>query len=688
MRGTDKVHRIAVIDFATGVEVTMNEKLSFDGFSAMGVSGIERLLEEKIHDRGDTSFKGKLTNWDNWNSPNSRDKAAYTATDQAFARAANIFDQWKTEPKGASTRSRHLVLITDGRPTSPGNTGPKPLQDKIEKTVKKLRDGFKPFDMDVLGIDENGEYWNEDEKFWVDVTGGRAQRAVKPINVAQWVKEIGDRWLGVKGNRILGDTYEAPPYLRRLEFEVYTASVSPPLRLLSPTGVEIFPVTATGGSPKAFTFFSIDNPEAGIYRFGKPDGFVGDISANALGPRVVLREPVRQVDVSESSSIIYQALLSRDTDILKERSGAPLTAEVAITGPDCKPACTLKAEIGDDGRCTTKERWQPPAKGEYQIQLTLKRSKDGQVVAVSPGETITATDNPVLRLNLLEPSGLADVGLPPWRGSLHVGLQLHGKKGEKVDDPKSFIPEPDSWLSVRRVDAAGAPLAGAAGEPLPIHRDKGVFSFEVPVDVGFVDGIGWGDPVRVDLVLSAGDVAKGAPPLAGVRLPDGDETHRVLSDPMSIGRIQVRWPWWLRWLTLIVGGLLVLGVTGVLAFLMLPRLIMGALDRSLGGRLEFRVFDANRDPNAIQGANPFPLGGRLRLNLDGKVEIGPAGSKKIFEHLRLRRTPANHAKLRVAYRLAGEKNIREDNLPIGVDINITGAPSGTWRMRLMVNKRA
>ncbi len=556
-------------------------------------------------------------------------------------------------------RRQVVLIITDGRAALP-NARPAEMRTRIRQRGDRLSNlGAEIW---LVGLNDADRYWLDgDGAFWEEIAGdvNRARLAAGASTaLPSIVYDMVDDWLGVTGAQLVDSEYLCPPYMSRLAFTVNFGKPRGTIRILDPDGLAV-PRSAGGGHtrPGTYAHFSLDDPKPGLYTIDKEPGRHQVIRASATPAGLDLLLPAGAADLDTTTAILLQAKRSagKPIDLLP---AYPVEVMILITAPSGK-AARLSAEMDDDGKVEAEFCF--AESGTYQLLINgLVTLTDGSRADVFAGSTSGAKHTIEVSdrrpLWLVPHSFRPDRGIaaPPWATEAELDFELAVADLGPVDDLEQVVREPAAWLQLLPLDPSGV----AIGPPIRMTVTAPArFSATVPLDLNWNRAPGLTGLGQVQLrVLAEPGRLTGEHYLKAIRLEPGFEHLRVGSDPLTLGPIAVRLPWWLRGLALVP----VLALLALTAWLfmtrLLPSLAIRRRDRARGRNVQLKIYDLVSDPTGAS-AKVFPAGGKRCQRLDRKVMIEVKGTTVIAERCRLTRlVRPGKARARLEYRWGkGEK---------------------------------
>ena len=199
----------------------------------------------------------------------------------------------------------------------------------------------------VVGLNDASNYWNEgDGEFWERLAGaGRARLAeTAALSISALVQEIVNEWLGSAGEAI-GNTYECPPYLRRVVFNVNFGVPRSGVRVIDPGGKELPLLSGgTASAPGTFARFTAEDPVPGVYRVEQEPSRSYANFVEIFPPNIQRLSPGRQT--SAVGSFGSSSATAEQPGVVTQRRGSPwkmtpysgqLGAITATTSPFASP---------------------------------------------------------------------------------------------------------------------------------------------------------------------------------------------------------------------------------------------------------------------------------------------------------------------------------------------------------------
>jgi hypothetical protein len=555
----------------------------------------------------------------------------------------------------------------------------------------------------AIGLNDSDYYWLDgDGAFWESLTEtGRtrlADRASTGLPIV--VGTVVDEWLGraskpvpdPKAKAADKDQYVCPPYLSRVSFRVTSSIPRGTVRILDPAGVAV-PRTAGGPAldPGTFALFSVDDPAPGVYKIEKAADRSFVMSAEEVPPQVERVLPAGETDLGAETRIVFRATKASGQP-LEPLKKWPIRASVRITPPS-GPPLEIPAESKDDGRFEAV--WKPTVPGVYRTELRgLVRLEDGKerdIFQAGPHayqRELTVSKRRPLFLELDTPSPTAGLRLAPWADSAEIELSLHEGAGDRIEELAKRVKEPESWLSLVPIDASGVAL----GAPVPlVPAADGTFSGRIPVTFG------WND---LDLPSRLGSVyfkveaqpgrMNGDEYLNSIRLLREAEDRRVGGDPMTVGPLAVRLPWWLLFLGFVPLLALAVAAGWWLVLRLLPDQVIRREDAARGGQVQIRIYDHREGPDGVSALS-LPVGGGRSFALDERVSLSltsDGGDQRVVaDRFRVTRLSSpRKARARLEYRWRGQREKHKTDLATGSQKPLKGLPPEAGRLVVMLSE--
>ena len=614
VEGTDLVHRVAVVDFGDEASAAFPAplRLAYDpadpGSALRGAKAVaERYLTPKA-----------LIN---------------TNTPAGMAAGLREYDRMDSSGR-LEGRRRVMLILTDGRPDLPRVKTTDELKGEAIKEAEALK--ARGVGIWVVGLNDASNYWNGgDGEFWERLTGvGRARLAeTAAMSISALVQEIVNEWLGSAGEAI-GNSYECPPYLRRVVFSVTFGVPRSGVRVIDPDGKELS--LSSGGAasaPGTFARFTAEDPVPGVYRVEQDPSRSYANFVEIFPPNIQRLSPGRRTSAEAEARIIFRVTNSRGQP-LEPLAGWPLLSSVVVTSP-AGEVTELPTSFEGDGKF--QANWKPPGLGSYRVRLkgvvTLKGGKTVDVFASDSGayeEWLEVDNSRPYRLQMTSPNPAGGLRVMPWDTEARVEFSLLDPRKAKVEKPEEVVRDAGSWLSLQVIDESG--VAVSPPEPLTL-TPAGTFAANVPVRLNWKGGEGWWFPGHLSLRVNAQTERLGAESfLDGIDLPEGAEALRIGSDPLTVGPVGVRY----SWLLLVPALLLLLAVPLALAAWLFPNSLVWWIDARKRRTVELKIYDGNEDPNGDY-AKRLPAGSWKNFKYDRKVSIPVNGQEVLARKFRVSR---------------------------------------------------
>jgi hypothetical protein len=671
VEGTSFVHRVSVVNF---------------GDKASAAFPAPLVLRYNPADPGNTLREAKALveryvtaqNLQNTNTPEALELCS-----KELERMAS------SEP--VDGRRRVVLLLTDGRPDLPGSGS---SLDDLRNQISRQADALKSRDVGiwVVGLNDVDNYWNQgDGDFWEKITGaGRARLAeTASTNISSLVQEIVNEWLEVRGTPI-GKEYECPPYLRRIVFNINFGLPRSDVSVSDQDGREI-PLSSGGSAsaPGTFARFIVDDPPPGIYRIKQDPSRSYSNFVETLSPEVKRLSPGAGTSLEAEARIVFQASDSKGQP-LEILPDWPINASIVIGQPSAAPV-EIPATFKGEGKFEAK--WKPPALGVYSARLkglvTLKSGATFDVFgssAHSYNEQLEVNDSHPYWLQMNAPDPAQGLRVMPGQASARVEFALLDSKKEKVANPASVVKDPATWLKLQVIDKSGVPLAA----PVPLQpTPTGTFEASVPVSLNWKAGEGWWTPGRLNLrVIAEPERLPVNNFLDSIALTEETETKRVGDDRMTVGAVDIRYPWWLLGLALLLILLLVLAVVLILLRRLIPGVLMWWIDSSRRRLVELKLYDGDTDP-AGDSAKKYPAGGWHEFKYDRQVSVSVDGQEIVATLFRVRRVLSPdeiRAEVEYSWQNDPQKKKHRSIITKGRAERLRGLPAGGYLLRLDVKQ--
>lgn len=652
---TGAVHRFSVVEFADEAKVPLSGQVIRGRSNPAALDRVRALLE--------TSVSAK--DWGNTNTGAALEAAL-----------GEMRTMRRSDPAGP--RRRVVLLITDGRPVVPGEA-----PDAVRARIRALASQFaaEGVELWVVGLNDADNYWTAgDGAFWEELAGRNRARLAENASAAMPAifQDVVDDWLGVHSTVVRGDRYECPPYLRRIVFNVTFGRPRGEITILDPDNK---PVARSAGGPAVtpgtFSLFTVDDPAPGTYTIQRDASRAETIHVEELSAAVERLEPRGESDASVETPLVFLARKASG-DPVRVDARYPLDASVSVTDPDGRRT-ELPATARPDG-CFAAS-WKPSRPGRYRAVLHgFVRLPDGTRYDVFANAA--ASYSPVLdvgkrhpyALRLATPDPAKGLRTVPWKDTAELRFDLLEPDGGIVQ-PARLVAQPDTWLTVQSLDAAGAAL----GAPVPLHLDPaGQFVATVPIAVAWRKGEAtWARPGALAFrVTAVPGRLRGDRYLRSIALPAGLEDRRIGGDPLSAGPIDVRL---VQWLWAMVAALAVAAAAllcWTLCTRWLPSTFIGRQDHAVGRTVSLRVYDELRDPTG-SAAVDFGLNGKrvadLPLHLDVDGNFVNADRFRFVRELSERKPRGT-----LQYRWRGSKRTFSTRLSAGDARSLDGLPGGNY----------
>lgn len=614
VEGTPLIHRVSVIDFGSKASVAFPSqlRLSFDPSDPGAALREAKTMAERYlspKNLGDTN------------------------TPEAMALGLQELDRMQAA-EALTERRRVMLILTDGRPDLPNVKSLDVLRGEVTTEAGALKS--KDVGLWVVGLNDAENYWNEgDGEFWEKVTGpGRARLAeTSSTSISALVQEIVNEWLDVKGIAI-GKEYDCPPYLRRIIFNVNFSLPRALVSITDPAGKNI-PLSSGGTSstPGTFARFIVDDPAPGLYRINQDPTRSYTNFVEPFSPNIKRLSPSAKTSREAEARIVFQATNSRG-EPLEILPGWPINASIVITSPS-GTVQEIPATFEGDGKF--QGSWKPSDLGLHRVRLkgmvTLKSGAPFDVFgsdAHSYDDRLEVDNSRPYFLQITVPNPASGLRVMPWGNSAKVELSLLDSGKNRVANPESIVKDPATWLSLQVLDKSGVPL----GAPVPLAlNSSGSFESSVPVKLDWKSGEGWWTSGKLNLRVIAQPERMAAEHfLDSVYLPQEIEDKRVGGDPLTVGAIDVSYPWWL----LLLAVLVLVSIPLALLWRLLPSGLVWFADLRRRRTVELKIYDGNNDPNGDY-AKRLPATSRQSFNYDRKLTLQVDGQDVLAKKFRVKR---------------------------------------------------
>jgi len=621
VEATTFVHRVSVIDFGDNAEVALsNFELRFDPVAP----------GEQIR-RAEATASTRLMSkpWVNTNTPEAMQMAA-----QEFAGMAGSTAQ--------TSRRKVMLILTDGRANKPP-ASLDIMKNRVREQARVLKQ--QGVEIYVIGLNNADDYWLQgDGTFWEEVAetsaNGQkrarlAERASK--HFATILQGIVDEWLGVKSEFVPGESYDCPPYLRRIVFSITFGTPGSPVNILDPDSNRI--LTSFGGgisNPSTFVRVVVDDPKPGKYTIDKDPSRMYTAFVEEHSAHIQRLTPVSDIGLNVPSLLVFQAS-NADGKPLLELPDWPITAIIDLTEPSGTRRELPSSYVGDG---KFEASLTPTEGGLYHARLKGVITFNGQPYDIFEANARSYDEE--IRVSNIQPYALRFENVNPvsgvrvWPFSKYATLsfELVDPRGDIVLDVASVVSNPETWLSMEVIDEAGIALEG----PLPLtYNTNGTFEVSVPIDLTWIEGEGVWFPDKLSVrLLPQPDRFTGDNVLQSLVLPEEAQDNRIGSDPLTAGPLAVAYSTPVR----LALGIMALILLGAIAFYIFrkwgARLFILWADSSRGRRVEVRVYEANADPTGIV-AKRFPISYRSEFKFDRELKVEQEEKEVVASTLRVKR---------------------------------------------------
>ncbi len=663
-RGTPNVYRVSVIEFGShAIETVAPTELRYDPAAPDAMDLKVRSLFAKLNK---LSAIGSAPGDFNTNTP------------EALAMARDELARMPPDPSG--TRTRSVVLITDGRPYVSRNVSTQSLFDATDRAAEDIRRLGANFY--VLGINDIG---NADAGYWQRGDGVHWKQIVGTPENAQLVQPVGEelppRIASIMGQALhmeaqTGTPFRLGPYesLLAVTVTVERATQALPLLVL-PDGRTVSahppgPGTAQGGA-RALSY-DLANPPVGNYeiRFGRdPLGYLitGQVAHSAFPSRLSLMSPAKIV-AGRAAPIELRLVGATDADFQSFNPSWPVSnavARVAGGGPGFALSLTAPGKFVG--------HWTPPRAGKFTFLVSASYSapdgsshllfgRDGAPI------TIEASARPPFDL---VPDQTANDALkisPFGKQAVTLSFTLVDGVTGKPAPTAALVAHSPALLHM--LDTSGNPEPGA--RPIAMRAQGNQLMADVPVSIDWWntrDWWFWSPPHRLAVEVEADPGALPDGVFGGIMLPrDSGLTHvRSLHPENTAAGFNASGAGWLS-MVAVMAGLLILVPSLLGLGLLALRLIAIRVEDSRRNRaVQLVIFPSNANPTIGVGLRKFDVTGQRRLNLDRQIQLRVDAATELLEKLRVRRLAGTErqAFAEMTYRLRGAQKENRVNLKTG-----------------------
>jgi hypothetical protein len=543
-----------------------------------------------------------------------------------------------SEPRAG--RRRLMLIITDGRANLPPASKAQ-MKERVRTEAAAAK--AQNVEMWVVGLNDADNYWYEgDGAFWEDVTGGDRARLAETASTGLTTvfQAIVDSWLGIRSVIIPPEdnSYECPPYLRKIIFKVTFGKSLGAFEILDPAGTPVARMGGAIGKTPVARYVVLD-PEAGSYALRRDPKQSCVVQVEEYSARVDRLAPAMEIDVGAETRIVFSATMA-DGEPMELLPAYPLDASIVVEAPTGAVE-NLPAPHAGSGKFAAA--WRPPEPGTYHasIEGIIRRSDgtDYDVFAAnarSYDDRIEVTSREPYYLEMVRPVPSKTAGILPWQHRTAVHLRLLDPEHSEVTDPTSVVTTTDGWLSLEVIDEHGRTLDG----PLSLaHLEEGIFASDVPIKVDWKKGQGWWIPARINLrVLSAGGMMEGDRYLNAILLPAEAEELRIGADPMTVGPIGIRYQWYIIATIIVLIAAAIAAVGWLLLSRYMPYYLIKREDAARPS-VDLKVYDLIDDPSGFRAQKMSVKGNRF-FKYDGQLRLSLPDGEVVATRLRIERLPS------------------------------------------------
>jgi Mg-chelatase subunit ChlD len=299
---------------------------------------------------------------------------------KAVLQAANLFDQ-----AGTATAHRRgaVILFTDGEPSDGRLLGMDAYFDEIRQSVASALTS-KDVQLYVVGVDATGRMFKRTTARWASIVGqDRVFEIASMDTLRATFLAISQKLLYVpqtapdvvsSGQAV---SFDLPPYVERVRFDVFSPSADLKLRIVNPSQVVAIDQEAgvTSGvqvqQRAGYVSYSITKPAPGTwsYELVRGTGRVTVYRVLVLG-KIQLSAPSADMALGRRSTV-SAVCLGQDGKNVVELAQYPLRLVARVTGPGSY-ARDFSFERNADGAYVSAEEFVPSVAGRYVWLLEMR----------------------------------------------------------------------------------------------------------------------------------------------------------------------------------------------------------------------------------------------------------------------------------------------------------------------------
>jgi Mg-chelatase subunit ChlD len=405
-------HRIGIINFGDKPPINPDEEMI--PLTDLSTSNLEQLKASiKAMNLGDTSFINALHK-----------------AHEGFLKAGNI-----------EGRQKVIIFFTDGEPDDTRKWSKDKYFAEISDFVTK---NLNDCQLILIGIDVRNVYWQNDSKFWSEITRGQLYRLSKMEEkeldkiyssiVTQLLRVPEIRWDNVPPE---GVDVRIEPYLEKVTFSILKENPEVKLGIYRPDGKKVSEQSSdVKYFPHDFSeIYSITDPEPGTWRYkiekGKGKVEVGKtiipVEVRLLSPQIPhpFGKPIK----------VRASFLKRDGSPVREHPAYRLWLGAKIITPRSTESVELIPI--SKGMYGVNKEFSAEQEGEYFIELTMK---GGNIIISEVKVPIEMKVMPYIKV--VQPEDNKNFSL---RSDLDVEVNLM-LKNQFADPSKLFQDNPNSIL--------------------------------------------------------------------------------------------------------------------------------------------------------------------------------------------------------------------------------------------------
>jgi hypothetical protein len=527
-------------------------------------------------------------------------------------------------PGPGTSKHRHVILLTDGKPDLPG-VADETLENSITEAVQEL-DVNHAATVEVLGIDLDGRYWNEDvSAFWRKVVGSENVSSVRStggeLDIATAQEGILQRWLGIRTTLArpqgLDLVYTSLPLASRILFKVHSLGGAAGVTIQDGSNGTLLKLSSAGvdDAPGLLAQYAVEHPAMKTTYRILYQGHAPQVAITEYGPLVQRISPPARVDPAREIEIRFAV------PAFVSGSGESVTHDIRpmiqLFPSGSHDPITLQAKIENQRDIVARSGAMKA--GTYRVFAEGFASIEGEdvdLLASSRGmynSTLEITDRQIYDL-VFQATQQGRLRLLPWTKDLTLRFQVLRADGTRVIHGNSELDE--ILPSIELKDRNDQSLTSATRLQWGQRGD-----LEASIEIPFP----WWKRLFANVIyLRMSGLDQEVNKTSWGKLQS--DSPALLHSQNLLGPISLRAPAWLVLLDLLIWlGLMVILSLYTWWFFLGPWLAIHQ-DRRSGRRVSLKLYDTSTDPLGV-GGQACDVTGRGYVVLDRRLVFDPNGKR-------------------------------------------------------------